>query len=147
MLYRLHENDTKKKQQCGDQINEQVLMKTYDGGFLQKPQHMITRKTKLTSKKKKHYFSDYLMSDNKNSCWNLKGEKKDGDNGRKRKAAHDTTFEYFHHSRLADDRKGKAAYDTSDVTSTEVAATSYMSTPTPVELCYDSYWTDRYFLI
>jgi len=145
MLDRLFENDKeilpeREKHQCDGQINDQVLMKTYDG-FSQKSEH-IAWNTKQTGKTKK-----------------LLPRKKAGDNsilrhGRKRKAAHDTTYEYFHPSQITDDistsqrrRKGKAAYDTSDVTSTEVAATSSMSTPTPVELCYDSHWTDRYFLM
>jgi len=264
MLDRLFESDMeilpiREKQQCDNQINEQVLMKAHEG-FSQKSQH-ISWNMKQTGKKKK-LLSD-LMSE-KNS-WTLKGErtpeKKAGDNsisrrGRKRKAAHDTTYEYFHHSQIADGkstskcgRKGKAAYDTSDddfhcykisgnnstswratkrmaaynafddcsnnsqtgnhiqlqnlsvdemqsqlclaakdpagescssdmiyffsefekftgrndsvfleqglsleqehggeigvVTSIEAAATSSMSTPTPMELCNDSYWTDR----
>jgi len=126
-------------------------MKNYDG-FSQKSQHIV-RKTKLTIKKKEN------LSE-KNS-WTLKDECRPetdysvSQRGRKRKAAHDTTFEYFHHSRIVDDistshpcRKGKAAYggETGVETSTESAATSAMSTPT-VELCYDSYWTDRYFII
>lgn len=105
-------------------------MKTYDG-FSQKSEH-IAWNTKQTGKKKK-----------------LLPRKKAGDNsilqhGRKRKEAHDTTYDI---STSQCRRTGKAAYDTSDLTSTEVAATSSMSKPTPVELCYDSYWTDRYFLM
>jgi len=127
MLDRLFENDmeilpVREKQQCNDQINEQVLMKTHEE-FSRKPQH-ISRNTKQTGKKKK-LLSD-LMSE-KNS-WTLKGEctpeKKADDNSispcvRKQKAAHDTN-EYFHHSQIADDKstsqrgtKRKACYDTS----------------------------------
>jgi hypothetical protein len=128
MLDRLFESDMeilpiREKQQCDDQINEQVLMKTHEV-FSQKSQH-ISQNMKQTGKKKK-LLSD-LMSE-KNS-WNLKGEcmpgKKADDNSisrcaRKQKAAHGTN-EYFHHSQIADDKstslcgtKRKAAYDTSD---------------------------------
>jgi len=76
-------------------VMSKVLIKAYEG-FSQKSRH-ISENTKLTSKKKK------LLSEKKS--WTLKGEctpeKKAGDNSiswrvRKRKAAHDTTYEYFH---------------------------------------------------
>jgi len=73
MLNRLFESDMeilpiREKQQCNNQINEQVLMKTHEG-FSQKSQH-IPRNMKQIGKKRK-LLSD-LMSE-KNS-WTLKGE-------------------------------------------------------------------------
>ncbi|CAJ2656615.1 unnamed protein product [Trifolium pratense] len=233
-----------------DQFNEQILMKTHQE-FSQKSQY-ISRNMKQTDKKKK-LLSDLMSEGN---SWTPNGEcmleKKAGDNtisrrGRKRKAAHDTSYDYFHNSQIDDDKstsqrekKPKAAYNTSDdyfhnsqrgrkrklayntsddcfnnsqtgnviqlqnvsldemrsqlclaakdpadescfndmihfflefkkftsrndsvfleqglsleqehggetgvVTSTEAAATASISPPTPMELCNDSYWTDR----
>lgn len=124
---RLFEKDTEilpvtGKEQCGDQINEQVW-ETHQG--LSQTSKHISWNTKQSCKKNK-LLSD-LMSE-KNPC-NPNGEftleKKAGDNstsrrGRKRKAAYDTSYDCFHHSKISANnstsrrgRKPKAAYDTS----------------------------------
>ncbi|KEH42283.1 putative non-specific serine/threonine protein kinase [Medicago truncatula] len=113
MLDRLFENDmeillVREHEQCDDQINEQH----------------ISWNTKQTGKKKK-LLSDLMSEEN---VWTPNGEcipkKKAGGSsisrrGRKRKAAYDTSYDYFHHSQIADDistsrrgRKPKAAYNT-----------------------------------
>jgi hypothetical protein len=108
-----------------DQFNEKILMKT-NQEFSQKSQH-ISRNTMQTDKKKKH-LSDLMMSEGNSWTPNAECtlEMKAGDNtisrrGRKRKAAHDTSYDYFHNSQIADDKstslcgtKLKAAYNTSD---------------------------------
>ena len=115
MLDRLFENDmeillVRENEQCDDQINEQH----------------ISYNMKQTGKKKK-LLSDLMSEEN---VWTPNGEctpkKKAGDSsisrrGRKRKAACDTSYDYFHHSQIADDvstsrhgRKPKAAYNTSN---------------------------------
>ena len=115
MLDRLFENDmeillVRENEQCDDQINEQRM----------------SWNTKQTGKKKK-LLSDLMSEEN---FWTSNGEctpkKKAGDSsisrrGRKRKAAYNTSYDYFHHSQIADDistsrrgRKPKAAYNTSN---------------------------------